>query len=162
MTLKPRHPITEDQFFKIEASPAQDCPLYAGMIVYISGDRTVDVMSDASEQRAYGFLMQKVKDEYTDFPTGFRLRGDLGSSDAFVGDPVGILHGRGTVFETDQYNDTGSDGIAYNTLLYPSDDGKLEDTDADSATDGAVAVALNSLTATETAAGEMLLVKSLI
>jgi hypothetical protein len=105
--------------------------------------------------------MQRVKDPYTDFPANYRMRGDYGSSDAFVGDPVGVACGPGAVYETDQYVDEGADGISANTLLYPDDDGKLSDTNADSAA-AAAAVALNTLTATQCAAGEMLLIKALV
>lgn len=160
MTFVLRHPIIENQFLKFNASSSETTPIAAGKLVYLVGDRTVDVVSDASAQTAIGWLMQKVKDEYTDLPSGYRMRGDMGSSDAFLGDPVAIAQGNGAVYETDQYVDEGSDGIAYGTVLYSDDNGQLSDTNADSGT--AVAVALNTLTAAECAAGKMLLIKALI
>jgi len=158
-----RHPAQEVQFFKFAASPTEDRPIPAGRLVRVTGDREVDTIADASvaAQLPIGWLMQKVKDPYTDFPAGFMLRGDLGSSDAFVGDPVGVACGPGAVYETDQYVDEGSDGIDAGTLLYPDDDGKLSDTNADSAA-AAAAVAMNSLTATQTAAGAMLMIRALV
>jgi hypothetical protein len=159
-----RHPAQEVQFFKFTSSPTETRPIAAGRLVRLVGDRTVDTVGDASEatHRPIGWLMQLVKDPYTDFPSGFLMRGDHGSSDAFVGDPVGVACGHGAIYETDQYVDEASDGIAYGTLLYPDDDGKLSDSDADSANIGAVAVALNTLSAAEAAAGEMLLIQALI
>lgn len=164
MTFILRHPAQEIQFLKFASSPTEDRPIPAGRLVRLTDDRTVDTVASASTSTQFpiGWLMQKVKDTYTDFPTNFRLRGDLGSSDVFPGEPVGVAAGPGAVYETDQYVDEGADGIAAGTKLYVDDDGKLSDTDADSATDGATAVALNTLTAAQCTAGEMLLIKALV
>lgn len=164
MTFILRHPAQEIQFLKFAASPTETRPIPAGRLVYMTDDRTVDTVADAADATQFpiGWLMQQVKDAYTDFPTNFRLRGDLGSSDAFVGDPVGVAAGPGAVYETDQYVDEGSNGIAAGIKLYVDDDGKLSDTDSDSATDGATAVSLNALTAAQCTAGEMLLIKALV
>jgi len=156
-----RNPNQEVQFLKFAASPTETRPIPAGRLVYMSGDREVDTVSTASSQTPVGWLMQKVKDPYTDFPAGFVMRGDLGSSDAFVGDPVGVACGPGAVYETTEYVDEAADGIAAGTLLYPDDDGKLSDTNADSA-GAAAAMALNTLTAAQTLAGNMLLIKALV
>lgn len=161
MTFVLRHPAQEVQFMKFNASSSETLPVEAGVLVRIVDDRTVDVLSDASAQTAFGWLMQKVKDEYTDVPDNYRFRGDMGSSDAFIGDPVAVACGPGAVYETDQYVDEGSDGISAGTLLYPDDDGKLSDTNADSAS-AAAAVAMNTLTAAECSAGKMLLIKALV
>jgi len=164
MTFILRHPAQEVQFFKFASSPTEDRPIPAGRLVRLTGDRTVDTTADvtAAAQRSIGWLMQRVKDPYTDFPTGFMLRGDMGSSDAFVGDPVAVAMGPGAIYETDQYVDEGGDGIAYNTLLYADNEGKLSDSDADSAAEGAVALSLNTLSAADCAAGELLLIKALV
>jgi len=164
MTFILRHPAQEVQFLKFTGSPTETRPIPAGRLVRLTDDRTVDTVANASDatQRAVGWLMQKVKDPYTDFPAGYVMRGDMGSSDAFVGDPVAVACGQGAIYETDQYVDEGSDGISAGTLLYPDDDGKLSDNDADSANQGAVAIALNSLSAAQAAASEMLLIQALI
>ena len=158
-----RHPAQQVQFLKFTSSPTETRPIDAGRVVRLTGDRTVDTIANASDaaQVPFGFLMQKVKDPYTDFPTDFRMRSDFGSSDAFAGDPVGIACGPGAVYETDQYVDVGLDGIAADTLLYPDDDGKLDDANSDTAA-SAVAIAMNTLTAADCAAGRMLLIKSLV
>ena len=163
MTFVLRHPAQEVQFFKFASSPTEDRPIPAGRLVRITGDREVDTIASASTAAQFpiGWLMQRVKDPYTDFPANFMLRGDLGSSDAFVGDPVAIACGPGAVYETDQYVDEGSDGIAAGTLLYPDDEGALSDTNADSAA-AAAAVAMNSLTTEQCVAGEMLMIKALV
>jgi hypothetical protein len=161
MTFKVRNPIVENPFLTFYASSSETMPVSAGKLVYLVGDRIVDVVTTASSQTPVGWLMQKVKAAYTELPADMVMRSDLGSSDAFVGDPVGVASGPGAVYETDQYVDEASDGIAYGTLLYCDNDGKLSDSNADTAAD-ASAIALNTLTAAECTAGEMLLIKSLI
>lgn len=161
MTFVLRHPAQEVQFFKFTSSPTETRPIPAGRLVRIVGDRTVDTVATASSDVPVGWLMQKVKDEYTDFPSGFMMRGDIGSTDAFTGDPVGVACGPGAVYETDQYVDEGGDGIAAGTLLYPDNDGKLSDTNADSAT-AAAAIAMNTLTTAQCAASKMLMIKALV
>lgn len=164
--LQLRHPIVENQFCTFDSETGESYPIPAGRLVKVTGvtadGRTVvDLVSDAEADQVFGFLMQKVKEEYSLFPPGYRLRSDMGSSDAFAGDPVGVAHGRGAVYETDQYVDNGSDGIAAGTLLYCDDDGKLEDTNADSG--DLVAIAMNTLTPAEAAAGtKMLRIQALI
>lgn len=161
MTFILRHPAQEVQFFKFTSSPTETRPIPAGRLVKLVEDRTVDTVSTASSDVVLGWLMQQVKDDYSDVPSGFRFRGDLGSSDAFVGDPVAVAMGPGAIYETDQYVDEGSNGISYGTLLYVDNDGKLSDTNADTA-GAASAMALNTLTAAECTAGKMLLIKSLV
>ena len=161
MTFKLREPICENQFLQHDPDSASDTPILAGTLVYLVGDKLVDKMTDVTTQTPVGFLMQKVKAEYTDLPSYARFRSDQGSSDAFVGDPVAVAHGYGAVYETDQYVDESADGIAAGTLLYPDNDGKLSDSNADSATTYA-AVALATLTADQCTAGAMLLIKGLI
>lgn len=165
MTFQVRHPIVENQFSSFNASTSESLPVPAGRLVKIVGTTSdgralVDVVSDAENDQVYGWLMQKVKQESSELPPGYRFRSDMGSSDAFLGDPVGVAMGSGAVYETDQYVDNGSDGIAAGTVLYMDDDGKLEDTSADSGP--AVAIAMMSLTAAEAAAGAMLRIKALV
>ena len=166
MTVQIRHPLVENQYSSFDATSSESLPVPAGRLVRIVGETTdgralVDVITDASAQTAYGWLMQKVREESSELPPGYRFRSDMGSSDAFMGDPVGIAHGPGAVYETDQYVDEGSDGIAAGALLHCDDDGKLSDTNADSAAAPA-AMALQSLTAAEAAAGKMLRIKALV
>jgi hypothetical protein len=166
MAFQMRHPLVENQYSSFNAATAESLPVPAGRLVKIVGETSdgralVDVVSDASADTVYGWLMQKVKEESSELPPGYRFRSDMGSSDAFLGDPVGVAHGPGAVYETDQYVDEGSDGIAAGTLLYCDDDGKLSDTNADSAP-AAAAIALQSLSAAEAAAGKMLRIKALV
>jgi len=161
MTFTVRVPLVENPFLIFNASTAETTPIAAGKLVYMVGDRTVDVVSTAASQTPVGFLMQKVKAAYTELPSSFLMRGDLGSSDAFVGDPVGVACGNGAIYETDQYHDVGDDGIAYGTSLYCNDNGLLADTD-EASTSTVVAIALNTLTTAEAAAGKMLLIKALV
>lgn len=165
MTFQVRHPLVENQFSSFDASSSESFPISAGKLVKIVGETSdgralVDVISDAAADQVYGWLMQKVRKESTDMPPGFRYKSDMGSSDAFAGDPVGVAMGPGAIYETDQYVDNGSNGIAAGTKLYCDDDGKLEDTSTDSGT--LVALAITGLTAAEAAAGKMLRIKALL
>lgn len=165
MTFIPREPVLEIQFLQHDPDSVTSLPLPAGRLVRLVGNKLVDVITDVTAQVPVGFLMQKIKAEYTDLPIYARMRSDFGSSDAFKGDPVAVASGG--VWETDQYVDEGSNGISAGTLLFCDNDGKLSDTNADSVstTDnsyGPAAVALNTLTATQTAAGAMLLIKCLL
>jgi hypothetical protein len=161
MTFILRHPAQEVQFFKFTSSPTETRPIPAGRLVRLVEDRTVDTVATASSDVVLGWLMQEVKDEYTDFPSGFRLRSDIGSSSAFAGDPVAVAMGPGAIYETDQYVDESSNGIAYGTLLYADNEGKLSDSNADTA-GAASAMALNTLTAADCTAAKMLLIKALV
>ena len=165
MTFQVRHPLVENQFSSYDASTSETTPIPAGRIVKIVGETSdgralVDLVTDAQNDQAYGWLMQKVKTESSELPPGFRFKSDMGSSDAFLGDPVGVAMGPGAVYETDQYVDNGSNGITAGTLLYLDDDGKIEDTNADSGP--LVAIAMQTLTTAEAAAGKMLRIKALL
>lgn len=169
MTFQIRHPMVENQFcsFDSASTEANSAPVPAGRLVRVTGETSngrtkVDLITDISAQpTVLGWLMQKVKKESTEMPPGFRYRSDMGSTDAFLGDPVGVAMGAGAIYETDQYVDEASNGIPVGTLLYCDDDGKLSDTNADSAA-SAHAVALRGLTAAEAAAGKLLLIKALV
>jgi len=165
MTFQVRHPLVENQFSSFDATSSETFPVAAGVLVKIVGETSdgralVDVVDDAENDQVYGWLMQKVKEESSELPPGFRFKSDMGSSDAFSGDPVGVAMGPGAVYETDQYVDNGADGIAAGTLLYCDDDGKIEDTNADSG--DLVAIAITGLTAAEATAGKMLRFKALV
>lgn len=166
MALKLRHPMTEAQFCSFDSASVETLPVRAGRMVRITGvtsdGRTkVDIVTDSSAQTVFGWLMQDIKAAPADFPSGYVYRGSLGSTDAQLGDPVGVAFGIGAVYETDQYVDEGANGITAGTLLYCDDDGKLSDTNADSDT-AARAIAMTTLTAAETALGKMLRIKSLL
>jgi len=165
MTFQVRHPLVENQFSSFDATSSETFPVAAGVLVKIVGETSdgralVDVVDDAENDQVYGWLMQKVKEESSELPPGFRFKSDMGSSDAFSGDPVGVAMGPGAVYETDQYVDNGADGIAAGTLLYCDDDGKIEDTNADAG--DLVAIAITGLTAAEATAGKMLRFKALV
>ena len=165
MVLTVRHPVVENMYCTFNPDSVESTPVPAGRLVRVVGETTdgraiVDLVSDSSAQTALGWLMQKIKTESAENPPGFRYRSDMGSSDAFLGDPVGVAMGPGAVYETDQYVDNGADGITAGTLMYADDDGKIEDTNADSG--ALVAVALNTLSAADVTAGKMLRVKALL
>lgn len=170
MTFQVRHPLVENQFCSFNADSGETFPVAAGKLVRVVGETgdgraIVDVVSTASSQGTsiIGYLMQKVREQSTEFPPGFLFRSDMGSSDAIIQGghvPVGVASGRGAVYEIDQYVDNGSNGIAAGTLLYCDNDGKLEDTNADSGP--LVAIALSGLTSSQVTAGAMLRILSLI
>ncbi len=166
MTFQVRHPVVENQFcsFNLTSTAADAAALHrrpGRRGETVDGRANVDLITSASADTPIGFLMQKIKKESTDFPPGFRFRSDMGSSDAYLGDPVGVAAGRGAVYETDQYNDVGADGITAGTKLYCDNSGKLADTNVNSAADYS-AIAMNTLTATQVTAGVMLRITSRI
>src|SRR3972149_1652670 len=154
---KPRNPnVQEAQLKHLEASGTAA----AGCVVYLAGDQQVACVS-ASGQEPFGFLGQNVLAEPSNLPKGFRFPGQLGSSDAYLGDPVMVAHSQGT-WETTEYDlpsgcsagdklyavieDTGSNGKLTNSTAVPV---------APSNADPKVcAIAMSSLTATQAAAGE--------
>lgn len=165
MTLKIRHDVVEDQYCSFNSASAETLPIAAGTLVYVMGETSdgralVDVVSDSSAQEALGFLMQEIKAESLELPPNYRFRSDMGASHAYLGDPVGVAHGHGAVYETDQYVDNGADGIPAGTVLYIDDDGKLEDTLVDSGPKAAVS--LSALTAADVTAGKLLRIKALV
>jgi hypothetical protein len=129
----------------------------AGAVVQLSGDELVAVVSGTPSGDPYGFLMQNVKAESSAHPTGFRLPGDLGSSDAFTGDPVGVAHLG--IYDTTHY-DTGQTYTA-GDALFAGADGVVTQTGA-KVNDAQVAVAQNSLDTAAVAAGNNLRIKLLI
>ena len=167
MTLKIRHSVVEGQFASFNSATAESLPVAAGTLVYIMGETSdgralVDVISDSSDatQECVGFLMQEIRAESLELPPNFRFASDMGASHAYLGDPVGVASGAGAIYETNQYDDNGSDGIPAGTVLFIDDDGLLEDTDT--ASGPKAAVAMNTLTATETAAGKLLRIRTLL
>jgi len=111
--------------------------------------------------------MQSVKAESSAHPTGFRLPGDLGSSDAFSGDPVAVAHLG--LYDTTYYDTTTT--FTAGDKLGTTDTGRVTPLDSgnavnfgsingvdDPSTD-VVAYAQNSLDATAVAAGEKLRIK---
>ena len=134
--------------------------LEAGVVVKITGSEKVGPVTGSDVP--YGFLLQRVKTEYANLPAGFRFRGDLGSSDAFVGDPVGVFVSGG-IADTDSFDADLTGAMAYGANLYAKAGGKLTD-DVSLSVNGAnpVAVAKNSLTADAISNSKFLRIKSLL
>jgi len=167
MVFIPRDPVMQNQFLTHDSS--QGSTATAGAVVALSGDELIQVVS-GTDTLPYGFLMQNVKAESSAHPTGFRLPGDLGSSDAFTGDPVAVAHGG--LYDTTFYDTTET--YAFGDLLGVTAEGKV--TPADSAnkldfdaanginvdTQNVVAVAQNSLDSSAVAAGQRLRIKLLV
>lgn len=175
MVFIPRDPVVQNQFLTHD-SRFGNTTATAGCVVLLSGDELVQCVSGTpivgNAQHPFGFLMQNVKAESSAHPTGFRLPGDLGSSDAFTGDPVAVAHLG--VYDTTYYDTTAT--YAAGDLLGATNTGRVTPNDSGNAlnfptknnvtaTDelvNIVAVAQNSLTAAQVAAGEKLRIKLLI
>lgn len=157
MVFIPRDPVVQNQFLTHDSTAGTTAT--AGAVVGLSGDELVEVISSGTTSSPYGFLMQNVKAESSAHPTGFRLPGDLGSSDAFTGDPVAVAHLG--LYDTTHY-DTNSTFTAGDDLGVMQD-GKVTVTGSTlDLGQGTVAVAQNTLTAAQVAAGERLRIKLLI
>lgn len=103
----PRHPVVENQFCQFwgqttVSGGAGDVLAYAGSVCYLDGsssntDSTVKIYAANESDRAFGFLMQKVKTGYHMIhPAGFMMPGDLGSSDVIAQpsyDANGVING---------------------------------------------------------------------
>ncbi len=101
----PRHPVTENQFCQFwgqttVSGGAGDVLAYAGSVCYLddsAADSTVKIYAANESDRAFGFLMQKVKTGYhMVHPAGFMMPGDLGSSDVIAQpsyDSNGLING---------------------------------------------------------------------
>jgi hypothetical protein len=168
MVFIPRDAVVQNQFLVHDSNSGSTAT--AGAVVSLSASEKVMVVS-GSDTYPYGFLMQNVKAESSAHPTGFRLPGDLGSSDAFTGDPVGVAHLG--LYDTTFYDTTAT--YAFGDLLgvteagrvTPMDDGvSAVDFDSkngiDVATQNVVAVAQNSLDSDAVSAGSSLRIKLLI
>lgn len=168
MVFIPRDPVSQNQFLVHDSS--QGTTATAGAVVSLSASEKVETVS-GTDTYPYGFLMQNVKAESSAHPTGFRLPGDLGSSDAFTGDPVGVAHFG--LYDTTYYKVgieyTAGDllGVTNVGAVAPADDGDVI-TFADRngltavGSDRVVAVAQNSLTIPESNAAAALRIKLLI
>ena len=157
MVFIPRDPVVQNQFLVHDTSQGTGTES-AGCVVYLSGDQLVACVS-GSGNAPYGFLMQNVKAESSAHPTGFRLPGDLGSSDAFTGDPVAVAHLG--LYDTTHY-DTAETYTAGGNLTVGAN-GRVTNSGAGTETNSTVvAVAQNSLNAAAVAAGEKLRIKLLI
>jgi hypothetical protein len=155
MVFIPRDPVVQNQFLTHDSTWTATAT--AGAVVSLTGDELVAVTSGTDPTIPYGFLMQNVKAESSAHPTGFRLPGDLGSSDAFTGDPVGVAHLG--IYDTTHY-DTGETYTA-GDLLYAGALGVLTQTGS-KVNDTNVAICQNSLDADAVAAGNNLRIKLLI
>lgn len=159
MVFIPRDPVVQNQFLVHDSSQG-DGTESAGCVVYLSGDEKVACVVSGVAGTPYGFLMQNVKAESSAHPTGFRLPGDLGSADAFTGDPVGVAHLG--IYDTTHY-DLVETYTAGGSLTIGNGNGVL--TNAGSASEvnaTVVAIAQSSLTAAQVAAGQNLRIKLLI
>lgn len=167
MVFIPRDPVSQNQFLVHDST--QGTTATAGAVLTLSDSEKVAVVS-GTDTFPYGFLMQNVKAESSAHPTGFRLPGDLGSSDAFTGDPVGVAHLG--LYDTTYYDTTETYtagdllGVTSAGRVTPADSGNALDFDAQNgvnvATQNVVAQAQNSLDATAVAAGTKLRIKLLI
>jgi len=174
MTFVPRHPVIVDQFCTHDAT--NNSTANAGAVVYLTGTDATNKRGKVSTvsgtgNAPYGFLTQKVKAESSDVPTGYRWPGDLGSSDAYSGDPVGVAH-LGIYDTTDYVLNTGNTTFTAGELLYASiaaaSKGKVTngtttpDVAQENSSDKVVAKVVVGLTATEVAAGTALRIQILI
>jgi len=156
MVFIPRDPVVQNQFLTHDSTWVATAT--AGAVVQLSGDQLVAVVSGTPSGDPYGFLMQNVRAESSAHPTGFRLPGDLGSSDAFTGDPVGVAHLG--IYDTTHYN-TGTTYTA-GVELTTGADGVVTPTGVSEVDGTVVAIAQNTLDSDAVSAGNNLRIKLLI
>lgn len=157
MVFIPRDPVMQNQFLVHDSDKGTTAT--AGAVVSLSASEKVETVS-GSNTIPYGFLMQNVKAESSAHPTGFRLPGDLGSSDAFTGDPVGVAHLG--LYDTTYY-DTDESAYTAGGLLGVTAEGKVTNNGSGNDISASnVAVIQNTLDSTAIAAGTSLRIKLLI
>ena len=152
MVFIPRDPVMQNQFLTHDSSKGSTAA--AGSIVALSGDQLVEVVS-GTNTTPYGLLMQNVKAESSAHPTGFRLPGDLGSSDAFTGDPVAVAHLG--LYDTTNYDPAVTFAAGEN--LFSDNQGRLTNVAGSGALGVVVAVTQNNVVGST---GKRLRVKLLI
>ncbi len=160
MVFIPRDPVVQNQFLVHDTSQGNGTET-AGCVVFLSGDQLVACVSGSTSgntNKPYGFLMQNIKAESSAHPTGFRLPGDLGSSDAFTGDPVAVAHLG--LYDTTFYN-TAATYTAGDDLDIAAN-GAVTPTGVNTVNNTVIAVAQNTLNAAAVAAGDKLRIKLLI
>lgn len=162
MTFVPRHPVNQEsqlQHDPTKGTHAQGC------VLYMSGDSLVACVTESGHE-PIGFSLQNVVAENANTPKGHQYPGQMGLSDAFVGDQIAVAMEGGSYHTTAYVNVSGS--ISAGAPLYAAvnaglDNGKLTTATTDVAlADGApkrCATALAGLTASEVAANKPLLVK---
>ena len=161
MVFIPRDPVVQNQFLVHDTSQGDGSTETAGAVVWLSGDQLVACVSGStsgSTNRPYGFLMQNVKAESSAHPTGFRLPGDLGSSDAFTGDPVAVAHLG--LYDTTFYNTATT--YAAGDRLTVAANGAVTPTGVNEVNATVVAIAQNTLTSSNVSAGDKLRIKLLL
>lgn len=167
MVFIPRDPVVQNQFLSHDSSKGNTAT--AGAVVSLSDSEKVEPVS-GTNTFPYGFLMQNVKTESSAHPTGFRLPGDLGSSDAFTGDPVAVAHGG--LYDTTYYDTsetyTAGDllGVTTEGRVTPADSGNALSFPAQNGVDDdvlhVVAQAQNTLDSSAVSAGQKLRIKLLV
>jgi hypothetical protein len=114
MVLNPRLPVNEDPLHDHDAASGATA---GGSIVKLQADGTIAKIT-SSGQVPYGILFNNVKSPIPGLPQNFLFPGELGSVDAFLGDPVLVYVGAGGLFETTHYSYEGSSGIDAGAKLY--------------------------------------------
>lgn len=165
MVLIPRNPGNQNPLHRHDASSGT---AEGGTIVALNSAGEVAKVS-ASGQTPFGILFQRVKGATPGLPQNYEFPGEIGASDARLGDPV-LIYQEGGTFETDNYTITGA-SLEASTLLYArigdaDNNGKLTDDTSNVADDGgsakAVARVLAPLTSGQIDAGEKLFFQLLI
>lgn len=171
--LNPRLPVNEDSLHNHDAASGATA---GGSIVKLQTDGTVAKVT-SSGNVPYGILFNNVKSPMPGLPKNFRFPGELGSVDAFLGDPVLVYIGAGGLFETTNYQYAGSVGINAGVNLFcltntvgNANDGKLTNTSTpgvgaviqEAGSAKPIAVVTQPLTHDEATAGKALAIKMLL
>lgn len=138
MVFIPRDPVMQNQFLTHDSSKGTTAT--AGDVIALSGNQLIETVS-GTNTTPYGFLMQNVKVESSVHPTGFRLPGDLGSSDAFTGDPVSVAHLG--LYDTTNYDPALT--FTAGESLYSDQNGRITNVAGSGALAVVVAIAQNTI-----------------
>jgi len=163
MVLNPRDPQHENVLCRHDELTGT---AEAGSVVYLTGDKKVAKVS-VSGNVPFGLLGQGVKGQTAGLPTNFEFPGEIGTTDARLGDPVCVYHlGQ---FDTTHYHLPS--GVNAGAQLFARTDdvthaGKLTNSGTvalnHAGAPAPVAIALSTLSSGEAAEGKSLLIKLLI
>ena len=168
MALTPRHPGIGNTMVQHDESSGT---LEPGAIVYLTAEGKAAKCTAISGNVPFAISFQRVKAQSANLPLNYEFPGEIGASDARLGDPI-LLYQNGGIYHTEHYNIIGGAGVDAGTALYcqvndatdqsklVNDDGSTKDVAVDAAGDPVLcAIVQEPLTAEEVAAGEPLLIQ---
>lgn len=125
------------------------------------GETTIVKMMTACTDKPFGWLLQEVRTAYNNeyIPFGGMMAKDMGTQKTFVGWPIGVAHLG--IYDTNVYN-IETNGVTAGADLFPTASGTISTQSGTGYCAIPVAVAMNTLSNFDQAAGRYLRIKCLL